>query len=84
MYFQVCFQKVSWDHQIRGSKWLTTSLGKTILNFQIQLVLLQKSFKENVKSIFGDVLNANKVLKSTSFSQSVTSFSFLYSIPSKV
>ena len=29
-------------------------------NFRLQLVLLQKSPKENVKSIFGDVLNANK------------------------
>ena len=45
-------------------------------NFTHPPVFLQKSPKENVKSIFSDVLNTNRVLQSTSFSQSVSSIPF--------
>lgn len=55
----------------QGVKMTNHQFGQdhTKPNFRLQLVL-QKSPKENAKSIFSDVLN-NRVLQSTSFSQSV-------------
>ena len=67
-----CLQKASQDHQIGGVKMTNRQFGQdhTKPNFRLQLALLQKSPKENAKSIFSDVLNS-RVLQSTSFSQSV-------------
>ena len=71
----------------QGVKMINHQFGQDHTNPSVgsQLALLQKSPKGNVKSIYGDLLNAKRVLDSTSFSQRELQFHFILdSLKSKI